>query len=160
MLRTGRRLAIDVGQARIGLAISDFHGILATPLATVQANEDLLVSVSEILEHAQVDGELLEIYVGIPINLQGKSTVSTDSALQFAEVLAGKTVVPVYLIDERLTTSLANTQLKIIGKSQKEARSTIDQMAAVAILEYALNIEKQSGSKPGLELADWRRENE
>lgn len=160
MLRTGRRLAIDVGQARIGLAISDFHGILATPLATVQANEDLLVSVSEILEHAQVDGELLEIYVGIPINLQGKSTVSTDNALQFAEVLAGKTVVPVYLIDERLTTSLANTQLKIIGKSQKEARSTIDQMAAVAILEYALNIEKQSGSKPGLELADWRRENE
>ena len=160
MLRTGRRLAIDVGQARIGLAISDFHGILATPLATVQANEDLLVSVSEILEQAQADGELLEIYVGIPINLQGKSTVSTDNALQFAEVLAGKTVVPVYLIDERLTTSLANTQLKIIGKSQKEARSTIDQMAAVAILEYALNIEKQSGSKPGLELADWRRENE
>lgn len=160
MLRTGRRLAIDVGQARIGLAISDFHGILASPLATVQANEDQLVSVLEILEHAQADGELLEIYVGIPINLQGKSTVSTDSALQFAEVLAEKTAVPVYLIDERLTTSLANAQLKIIGKSQKEARSTIDQMAAVAILEYALSIEKQSGRTPGLELADWRRENE
>jgi len=160
LLRTGRRLAIDVGQARIGLAISDFHGILASPLATVQANEDQLVSVLEILEHAQADGELLEIYVGIPINLQGKSTVSTDSALQFAEVLAEKTAVPVYLIDERLTTSLANAQLKIIGKSQKEARSTIDQMAAVVILEYALSIEKQSGRTPGLQLADWRRENE
>ena len=160
MLRTGRRLAIDVGQARIGLAISDFHGILASPLATVQANEDQLVSVLEILEHAQADGELLEIYVGIPINLQGKNTVSTDSALQFAEVLAGTTTIPVYLIDERLTTSLANAQLKIIGKSQKEARSTIDQMAAVVILEYALSIEKQSGRTPGLQLADWRRENE
>ena len=160
MLRTGRRLAIDVGQARIGLAISDFHGILASPLTTVQANEDLLVSVSEVLEHAQCDGELLEIYVGIPINLQGKSTVSTDKALQFAEVLAGKTAIPVYLIDERLTTSLANAQLKMIGKSQKEAKSTIDQMAAVAILEYALTIEKKSGRMPGLELADWRRENE
>jgi putative Holliday junction resolvase len=160
LLRTGRRLAIDVGQARIGLAISDFHGILASPLATVQANEDQLVSVLEILEHAQADGELLEIYVGIPINLQGKNTVSTDSALQFAEVLAGTTTIPVYLIDERLTTSLANAQLKIIGKSQKEARSTIDQMAAVVILEYALSIEKQSGRTPGLQLADWRRENE
>ena len=160
MLRTGRRLAIDVGQARIGLAISDFHGILASPLTTVQANEDLLVSVSQVLEHAQCDGEVLEIYVGIPINLQGKSTVSTDNALQFAEVLAEKTAIPVYLIDERLTTSLANAQLKMIGKSQKEAKSTIDQMAAVAILEYALTIEKKSGTTPGLELADWRRENE
>jgi putative Holliday junction resolvase len=160
LLRTGRRLAIDVGQARIGLAISDFHGILASPLTTVLANEDLLVSVSEVLEHAQCDGEVLEIYVGIPINLQGKSTVSTDKALQFAEVLAEKTAIPVYLIDERLTTSLANAQLKMIGKSQKEAKSTIDQMAAVAILEYALTIEKKSGRMPGLELADWRRENE
>jgi putative Holliday junction resolvase len=160
LLRTGRRLAIDVGQARIGLAISDFHGILASPLTTVQANEDLLVSVSQVLEHAQCDGEVLEIYVGIPINLQGKSTVSTDNALQFAEVLAEKTAIPVYLIDERLTTSLANAQLKMIGKSQKEAKSTIDQMAAVAILEYALTIEKKSGTTPGLELADWRRENE
>jgi len=160
LLRTGRRLAIDVGQARIGLAISDFHGILASPLATVKANEDLLVSVSEIFEIAQADGELLEIYVGIPINLQGKSTVSTNKVLKFAEVLAGKAAVPVYLIDERLTTSLANSQLKMIGKSQRDARSTIDQMAAVAILEYALSIEKQSGTTPGLVLADWRRENE
>lgn len=160
MLRTGRRLAIDVGQARIGLAISDFHGILASPLATVKANEDLLVSVSEIFELAQADGELLEIYVGIPTNLQGKSTVSTNKVLKFAEVFAGKTTTPVYLIDERLTTSLANAQLRMIGKSQRDARSTIDQMAAVAILEYALSIEKQSGTTPGLELADWRRENE
>ena len=158
MLRTGRRLAIDVGQARIGLAISDFHGILASPLATVKANEDLLVSISEIFELAQADGELLEIYVGIPINLQGKSTESTDSALRFAEVLSGTTTIPVYLIDERLTTSLANAQLRMIGKSQRDARSTIDQMAAVAILEYALSIEKMSGARPRLKLADWRRE--
>jgi len=160
LLRTGRRLAIDVGQVRIGLAISDFHGILASPLATVQASDDLSVSVSEILSHAQADGELLEIYVGVPINLQGKSTPSTNHALLFAEELSSSTATPVYLIDERLTTSLANAQLKLIGKSQKDARSTIDQMAAIAILEYALSIEKQSGSRPGLELADWRRENE
>jgi hypothetical protein len=48
----------------------------------------------------------------------------------------------------------------MIGKSQKDARSTIDQMAAVAILEYALSIEKQSGSRPGSGLAEWRREND
>ncbi len=160
MLRIGRRLAIDVGQARIGLAISDFHGILASPLATVQANEDLYSVCSEIMDIAERDGELLEIYVGIPINLQGKSTASTLSALAFAEALANQTNTPVYLLDERLTTSLANSQLKEVGKSQKDARSTIDQMAAVAILEYALTLEKQSGQRPGLEISDWRRENE
>ena len=160
MLRIGRRLAIDVGQARIGLAISDFHGILASPLATVQANEDLYSVCSEIMDVAERDGELLEIYVGIPINLQGKSTASTLSALAFAEALANQTNTPVYLLDERLTTSLANAQLKEVGKSQKDARSTIDQMAAVAILEYALTVEKQSGQRPGLEISDWRRENE
>ena len=112
------------------------------------------------MDVAERDGELLEIYVGIPINLQGKSTASTLSALAFAEALANQTNTPVYLLDERLTTSLANSQLKEVGKSQKDARSTIDQMAAVAILEYALSVEKQSGQRPGLEISDWRRENE
>ena len=158
MLRTGRRLAIDVGQARIGLAISDFHGILAIPLATVQANDDIAIVCSEIMSIAERDGEILEIYVGLPINLQGKSTASTHSALTFADVLTNKTSTPVYLLDERLTTSLANAQLKEVGKSQKDARSTIDQMAAVAILEYALNVERQSGQRPGTEISDWRRE--
>jgi putative Holliday junction resolvase len=153
-------LAVDVGQARIGLAISDFHGILASPLATVQANDDVSFVCSEIMNIAERDGELLEIYVGIPINLQGKSTASTHSALSFAETLANQTSTPVYLLDERMTTSLAIAQLKEVGKSQKDARSTIDQMAAVAILEYALTLEKQSGQPPGAEISNWRRENE
>lgn len=153
-------MAVDVGQARIGLAISDFHGILASPLATVQANDDVSFVCSEIMNIAERDGELLEIYVGIPINLQGKSTASTHSALSFAETLANQTSTPVYLLDERMTTSLAIAQLKEVGKSQKDARSTIDQMAAVAILEYALTLEKQSGQPPGAEISNWRRENE
>ncbi|MEI7419328.1 MAG: Holliday junction resolvase RuvX [Actinomycetes bacterium] len=160
MLRTGRRLAIDVGQSRIGLAVSDLHGILASPLATIQASEDLSIAITEIQQVAQRDGEILEIYIGIPVNLSGKSTPSTELALLFADEFAATTTTPVLLLDERLTTSLANAQLKIIGKSQKDARSTIDQMAAVAILEYALAMEKHSGQRPGIEIADWRRANE
>ena len=160
MLRTGRRLAIDVGQSRIGLAVSDLHGILASPLATIQASEDLSIAIAEIQKAAHRDGEILEIYIGIPVNLSGKSTPSTELALLFADEFAATTTTPVLLLDERLTTSLANAQLKIIGKSQKDARSTIDQMAAVAILEYALAMEKHSGQRPGIEIADWRRANE
>jgi putative Holliday junction resolvase len=160
LVRTGRRLAVDVGQARIGLAISDFHGILASPLFTLQRKEDLSASIAELLEFANVEGPVIEIYVGLPTNLKGISTPSTLDAVSFAEAIAASTEIPVLLIDERFSTSLANSQLKEIGKSQKSARSTIDQMAAVAILEYALSIERSSGENPGISTADWRASNE
>ena len=156
MLRTGRRLAIDVGKARIGLAISDFHGILASPLGTVQRSENLTETLEEIIRLATEQGELLEIYVGAPINLQGDVTLSTQDSIDVAAELEKLSDTDVLLIDERLTTAVANTQLKQIGKSQKDARATIDQMAAVAILEFALSVESKTGSAPGLPVEQWR----
>ena len=160
MLRPGRRLSIDVGQARIGLAISDIHAILASPLTTISRSDDLENSVEEVLNTGLAEGELLEIYIGIPLNLKGESTLSTQDALSFAELVAAKTKVEVLLVDERLTTSLANQQLKQIGKSQRDARSTIDQMAAVAILEYAFQVESNTGKRPGFTLEEWRLAND
>jgi len=158
LLRPGRRLAIDVGKVRVGLAVSDQHGILATPHATLERMSlsddfDVLFSTVQDLE------DYLEIYVGLPINLQGNSTDSTRDACLFAESLAHETSVPILLIDERLTTAISNQQIKQIGKSQKEARSTIDQMAAVAILEYAFQVEQNSGKRPGVTLGDWIEQN-
>ena len=160
MLRPGRRLAVDVGQARVGLAVTDIHAILASPLATVARLESATDSVDSVIRALAELGEILEIYVGVPINLQGKSTPSTDNALTFAEALQKASDLEVRLIDERLTTSMANNQLKQIGKSQKDARSTIDQMAAVAILEFALSVEKNTGLAPGLSIQEWRERNE
>lgn len=160
MLRPGRRLAIDVGKARIGLAVSDFHGILASPFETVKRLESVQESVSNVLEVSAKIAELIEIYVGIPINLKGQVTASTTDSLVFAEELARQTTTPVFLIDERMTTSLANSQLREIGKSQRDARSTIDQMAAVAILEYALSKERTTGQIPGVSLEQWKDEHE
>jgi putative Holliday junction resolvase len=160
LLRPGRRLAVDVGQARVGLAVTDIHAILASPLATVARLESTTDSVDSVIGAVAEVGEVLEIYVGVPINLQGKSTFSTDDALTFAEELQEASGLEVRLIDERLTTSMANNQLKQIGKSQKDARSTIDQMAAVAILEFALSVEKNTGLAPGLSIQEWRERNE
>ncbi|MCX6496898.1 MAG: Holliday junction resolvase RuvX [Rhodoluna sp.] len=156
MLRPGRRLAVDVGKARIGLAITDIHAILASPLATVTRATDNQVSIAEVLTRASEQGDLLEIYVGVPVNLQGLVTESTKDAVEFAEQLGASASVEVFLVDERMTTSIANSQLLEIGKSQKSARSTIDQMAAVAILEYALTVEKNSSQRPGLTISQWR----
>jgi putative Holliday junction resolvase len=156
LLRPGRRLAIDVGKARIGLAITDIHAILASPLTTVQRVESVVDSVDAVLQEAAVAGEIFEIYVGVPVNLMGMSTPSTEDSLIFAEALRAKTKVQVRLLDERLTTAMANSQLKQVGKSQKDARSTIDQMAAVAILEFALSVESNTGNEPGLSIEEWR----
>ena len=156
MLRPGRRLAIDVGKARIGLAITDIHAILASPLTTVQRVESVVDSVDAVLQEAAVAGEIFEIYVGVPVNLMGMSTPSTEDSLIFAQALRAKTKVQVRLLDERLTTAMANSQLKQVGKSQKDARSTIDQMAAVAILEFALSVESNTGNEPGLSIEEWR----
>lgn len=160
MIRPGRRLGVDVGQARIGLAVTDIHAILASPLATVARLDSLADSVESVIAAAADAGELLEIYVGVPINLQGKSTLSTQDAVSFAEALEEKFGLKVRLVDERLTTSMANNQLKQIGKSQKDARATIDQMAAVAILEFALSVEKNTGLAAGLTIEEWRERNE
>ncbi len=158
-MRTGRRLAIDVGKVRVGIAISDLHGILASPLATLQRAE-LQTSLESLLKCVSDFDDLLEIYVGLPINMKGETTASTEDALELALHLSSETSVPVRLLDERLTTSLANSQLRSLGKSQKDARSTIDQMAAVAILEYAFQVEANTGATPGRALEEWRAEND
>ena len=153
-------MAVDVGKSRIGVAITDIHAILASPLATVSRYTDSQVSIDEILALAAAEGDLLEIYVGIPVNLKGSITESTQDALDFAAAIAESTTVLVLVIDERMTTAIANAQLLAIGKSQKSARSTIDQMAAVAILEYALTVERNSSQVPGLTVSDWREKYE
>jgi len=158
-VRPGRRLAIDVGKARVGVAISDPHAILASPLTTLD-RESLVDNLEQLFQSVEDFNALLEIYVGLPLNMAGLITPSTLDAVQFAQRLAEATAVPVLLVDERLTTSLSNAHLREIGKSQKDARSTIDQMAAVAILEYALQVERNAGAIPGMSLEEWRRNNE
>ena len=148
-MRLGRRIAIDVGSKRIGVASSDEHGILASPVATVS-------SLAECLQF--IDTSVLEIYVGLPVNLQGVATESTATAIKFAREIAASTQSETRLIDERLTTSLANNQLREIGRTQRQSRQTIDQMAAVAILEYALQIERTSGRIPGVAIGEYEND--
>lgn len=157
-MRTGRRLAIDVGKVRIGLATSDQQAILASPHATLD-RDDFENNFSAMFSAVEDLEQYLEIYVGLPLNLQGNVTESTEDAVMFAESLAQHTSVPILLIDERLTTAISNQQIRQVGKSQKDARSIIDQMAAVAILEYAFQVEMNSGQRPGLPLNDWREQN-
>jgi putative Holliday junction resolvase len=152
-VRSGRRLAIDVGKVRIGIAISDFHGILASGLTNVARAKSLEETCDAIIE-AVKDEELLEIYVGLPLSMSGTHTASTEDALAVARVLAERTPVAIRMLDERLSTVSATAALRASGRDSKSGRKVIDQIAATVILEQALQIEKQTNQIAGIALED------
>jgi putative Holliday junction resolvase len=140
-----RRLAIDVGSARIGVAVSE--GTLALPLESISASENPALRVAEIANQKQAE----VIYVGLPLNLRGEFTASTQKAVEFAQLLAGQGLT-VRMIDERLTTKSAQQMLHSSGKKVKESREYIDAQAAALILDFALNSER--GNLAGVALDD------
>ncbi|CAB5109104.1 MAG: Holliday junction resolvase RuvX [Actinobacteria bacterium] len=138
-MQRGRRIAFDYGDVRIGVAISDSDGILASPLTTLRTTDKRLrTKVEEIFQ----EFEPLKIYVGKPSNMDGSSGSAVDKVLEFSQLLATLTTCPIELVDERLTTVSGARNLRDSGVSAKESKSRIDEAAAVAILEFGLSIEK------------------
>jgi putative Holliday junction resolvase len=144
-VRQGVRVGVDVGTVRIGVARSDLYGMLATPVETVARGAGDLERILAIA--AELDP--LELIVGLPLALSGKHTASTTDAIGFAERLASATDLPVRLVDERLTTVSAQSALRASGRSSKQSRSVIDQVAAVIIVQHALDFERAAGTPPG-----------
>jgi putative Holliday junction resolvase len=144
-VRSGARLGVDVGKVRIGVARSDPHGVLATPVETVQRGDG---DVERILALAD-EVDAIEVIVGLPLSLSGETTASTDDAIWFARNLASHTALPVRLVDERLTTVSAHAALHASGRSMRQSRSVVDQVAAVIIVQHALDFERTAGTPPG-----------
>lgn len=132
----GRRIGIDVGSVRVGVALCDPDGVLATPLATVardaDGDSDLRTIAGLVAEH-----DAVEVVVGLPRTLAGRDGPAARAAREFAaalgEVLGDQ--VPVVLADERLTTVVATRQLRASGRPGRRQRAVVDQAAAVAILQ-------------------------
>ncbi len=141
---TGRRLAIDVGTKRVGLAISDPSSIIASPLRTVSP-EDLIDSLRELV----VSEEVSVIYVGLPLHLSGQEGISAEIARATASEIAEVLGIEVRLLDERLTTTSA---LKNSSGAKKPSKENVDQIAAVALLEFALQSERNRGELAGQRL--------
>jgi putative holliday junction resolvase len=143
-MRQGVRIGVDVGRARVGVARSDRDGLLATPVETIQrASTDVVARLRQIA--AELDA--IEAVVGLPISLSGGDTPSTQDARDIAALLAS--AMPVRLVDERLSTVTASAGMRAAGKSSRQQRSSIDQAAAVVILQHALDSERAAGRAPG-----------
>jgi putative Holliday junction resolvase len=130
----GRRLGIDVGAVRVGVALSDPEGVLATPLATVPRDvaggTDLATIAGLAAEHDAVG-----VVVGLPRTLAGREGPAAEAAREFGAALAGRVTVPVEFADERLTTVVATRQMRESGRKGRRQRAVVDQVAAVAILQ-------------------------
>ncbi|WP_144877674.1 Holliday junction resolvase RuvX [Microbacterium sp. 1.5R] len=143
--RRGVRIGIDVGRARIGVARCDPDGMLAVPVETVKRDDASIARIEAIAaEH-----EPIEVVVGLPVNLQGADTASTTDSREFAAQLASRLTVPIRLVDERLSTVTAHAALRSSGRTQKNSRSIVDQVAAVVLLQQAIDTEKSTGNPPG-----------
>lgn len=133
----GRRLGVDVGTVRIGVAVSDPDAILATPVETVARDRGRskgrhLRRLVELVAEYQV----VEVVVGLPRTLADRAGSSAQDAIGVADELAGRIApVPVRLADERLTTVTAQRSLREAGVRSRGQRAVIDQAAAVAILQ-------------------------
>ncbi len=130
----GRRLGVDVGTVRIGVAVSDPDGILATPVETV--HRDRRGAHFRRLAALVNDLEVVEVVVGLPRTLADRAGSSAEDAIELAEALAERIgPIPVRLTDERLTTVSAARSLREAGVRTRAQRGKIDQAAAVAILQ-------------------------
>lgn len=135
----GRRIAFDYGDIRIGVAISDPDGILASPLTVLQAQSPLLVSE---LTAIFTEYEPVSVFVGEPKHMSGESGDSVAKAKSFGVLITEAFGISVTYVDERLSSVSAQKNLRDAGVNTRDSKKVIDAMAAVAILEQGLAIEK------------------
>jgi putative Holliday junction resolvase len=144
-MRHGVRLGVDPGDARIGVARSDPSGMLATPVETVRRGRGDLRRLHQIL----AEENAVEVVMGLPRSLGGGEGPAALKTREFAVRLARRIApVPVRLVDERLTTVTAEAMLRDQRKGAKR-RAVVDQVAAVVILQQALDAERATGTPPG-----------
>ena len=166
-VRAGVRLGVDVGTVRVGVAVSDPRGLVATPVETVLrdpagardragardiagASEQAGGRDLERIAAIAAERKAVEVIVGLPTSMSGREGPAAAAARSFAHALATRLApTDVRLVDERLTTVSAAGELRRSGVAQRKGRSVVDQVAASIILQSALDIERGTGAPPG-----------
>jgi putative Holliday junction resolvase len=134
-MNRGRILGLDIGGERIGVAISDEMGILASPLGLIRRGGNVE---NELRQFIEKYGPVL-LVAGLPVGLSGREGPQAKEVREFTDALAEKVGVPLEYWDERLTTSIAERRLIGSGVRRKDRRDRIDALAAAVILQGYLD---------------------
>ena len=133
----GRLLAIDYGEKRLGLAVSDPNQIISKPLKTIILSDSQYIYNE--LEKIISDYEIQKLIIGLPLGMDGKNTQQTSKVEAFKENLQNKISIPVILFDERLSSVSAKKSLISQGIKTGHNKSKIDQTAAAIFLQHFLD---------------------
>ena len=129
-----RYLAIDYGTKRTGLAICDRAETIASPLAVIEGQKELLKKIAEVVQTENVEAVVL----GLPLNMTGSESSQTKLVLKFAEQLKDYLHIPVHFQDERLSSFGAEEKIASANFTRKKKRKRLDAIAAAEILEAFL----------------------
>ena len=148
-----RILGIDLGRARIGVAVSDELGMLAHPVETIPARMDVAARIAEIVRERNAE----RVVIGLPRHMNGSVGIGAAEALAFAEKLRARLSCEVVTWDERMSTMAANRALRESGQKTRNSRSVVDQVAAQMILQGYLD-SLQAARGPDIEPGEAQRE--
>jgi putative Holliday junction resolvase len=140
-----RILAVDYGERRIGLAVSDPTATIATPLPTLLRRRGKRAPAAAILEIAHTN-EAAEIVLGLPLTLAGDDSDWTREVRAFGDTLAQRSGLPVHFIDERMTSVRAEQAVRSVGlkRTQRAEKGRVDAAAAMLILQIFLDGRKRA----------------
>jgi putative Holliday junction resolvase len=140
-----RVLALDLGERRIGVAMSDAAGTLAMPLTTLKAapRQQALAQIVALVQEHTVD----EVVVGLPLTMSGEVGFQAQIVRAFAAELEQRLEQPVYLFDERLTTVVADQMMRELGIKPDKRKARVDELAASIILQDYLD-HRRSNQRP------------
>ena len=143
----GRLMAVDVGDRRIGVAISDPTGTIASPAGFLERRAGKRPPLTALLARA-AELEARGFVVGLPLDQDGAETPRTEEARRLAHELAARTGLPARLVDERFTTAAALQAIKTMEGSTRGRKGDVDSMAATLLLQHALRLAENDG-QPG-----------
>lgn len=137
-----RVLGVDLGSVRVGIALSDLTGTLASPLAVLSRTPDLHDRVAGLVDEHEVGA----VVVGLPRSLDGRERLAARTVRTEVRRLAERLVVPVHLQDERLSTVAAHAGLAAAGRTARQRRGKVDSSAAAVLLQAWLD--SPAGRRP------------
>ena len=133
----GRLLAVDYGERRVGLAISDPMGIIASPAGFIQRRAGKRAPIAELIRRATAL-EARGFVIGLPLDENGEDSERATEVRRLAAELQRRTGLPVELIDERFTTAAALRAIREMGGSTRQRKGEVDALAATVLLQHAL----------------------
>lgn len=142
--KSSRILGIDFGLSRLGLALSDERKIIASPLATFQAEKRSEQTVIKLIEYIKEleesrNYQIEEIVIGLPLMMSGKTGFIADEVQHFVSLLTKQTAIPIRTWDERLSTLQAERALKESSLTRKRRSKIVDTVSAAIILQSYLD---------------------